>query len=173
MNSTSERTRSEYFVDRLLALKQKEDRGALATLRRGLQGNQTSYAPLRIIGPWLNHGLKPYELDNYLLVAGLFAFHPEHKKGENLGQSLRSVRYQLSAGQESLDTRFTGLLDADREDLNYLLRQMISMIKSQKKTVPVDYERLVNDLRYWSHPDRFVQRNWALAYYNSPDSETD
>ena len=64
---------------------------------------------------------------------------------------------------ESVDRRFTVLLGANREDLPQHLRHAVSLLKS--KDVPVDWARLLDDLKWWDDDDRRVQRRWAKAFW--------
>lgn len=141
-------------------------RGQLARLRRTLTGRSLSFAGLQEVGDALPSNLSALQLDTYLLVAALFAMNPSTQHDSSLGslgQSLRRHRRDLSAGAESLDRRVTALLDADRDDLPYRLRQVMQQLSTSNHSA--NYYRLLEDLLRWDHPKRTVQRQWAKHYW--------
>jgi CRISPR system Cascade subunit CasB len=154
------------FVGFLESLRDNEDRGALAALRRGLgkpPGTVPAMHPLVV--PRLPPGANRREEDLYYLVASLFAYHDQPRAQGNLGVSFRRVKD--AAERDSTERRFVALLNCHRDDLPGHLRQVVGLAKS--KDVPVDYRQLLTDLRYWDHPDRFVQRNWADGFWGASE----
>ncbi len=114
----------------------------------------------------------PNTQSDFFLIATLFALgtHRNDPKvsnpPRNLGASLRMERLERGTDKAgSLDKRFNALLDVDREQLPFRLRQIISLLAS--RTIAIDWVQLLRDVRYWGHPDRGVQRRWAEAYYRS------
>ncbi|MDW8392453.1 MAG: type I-E CRISPR-associated protein Cse2/CasB, partial [Oscillochloridaceae bacterium] len=109
----------------------------------------------------------PYEVagrpeeDIYFLVATLYPLAKARSDGASLGATLRVVR-QLRES-ESIDRRFQALLDSDMEQLRFRLRQMVRLIAASEQ--PIDWNRLLNDLLAWRHPDRYVQLRWARDYF--------
>lgn len=91
--------------------------------------------------------------DIYLLAPG--------GNSGNLGHALRQVRQTHNA--HGLDRRVEILLDADERELPHRLRLVIRILASRQ--VGVNGLQLLTDLLYWSHPERFVQRQWARAYF--------
>ena len=59
------------------------------------------------------------------------------------------------------------LLDTDRIDLPYKLRQATSLLA--RDGIGLDWKRLYHDLRYWDDPerDREVQKWWARGYWST------
>jgi CRISPR type I-E-associated protein CasB/Cse2 len=96
----------------------------------------------------------------YFLVATLFPLADSGGEG-NLGQSLHQARDTKYA--QGLDRRIEILLDANREQLPFRLRQAIRFLYSRR--VPVNWPRLLQDLLAWNSPRRWVQENWARAYF--------
>ena len=152
------------FINQLVQLKQKDDRASLARLKRGL-GKEPGEAPealavvLRCLHLGDNEGRVQKE-DVAFLVATLYATHPEHNgQSGNLGDSFRILEVS-----DSIEKRFTWLLAAsDNTALRYRLRQTISLLAS--KDIAINYTRLLYDLSYWTHDERFVQRAWARSYW--------
>jgi len=98
--------------------------------------------------------------ETYFLVATLFPLVESGDEG-SLGHALYRARDKKYA--QGLDRRVEILLDADREQLPFRLRQAIRFLYS--KRVPVNWPRLLQDLLAWDRPKRYVQENWARAYF--------
>ena len=138
----------------------------------------------RYVQPWLGKRSPRWREDAYYLVAALFASHQmswQHDKDQssgstNLGASF--ARIAVGDSQEAVERRFTALLDAPLDDLYIHLRHAVSLLKA--RDAPVDWVRLLSDLNSWNHEDRWVQRNWARAFWggiaenssgSSPDTD--
>ncbi len=63
----------------------------------------------------------------------------------------------------SLELRFRALLDSDDDQLPDRLRRLVTYLRS--KNLGLNYQRLLDDLLWWDHPDKRVQRRWARAFY--------
>ncbi|MFO7959069.1 MAG: type I-E CRISPR-associated protein Cse2/CasB [Candidatus Brocadiia bacterium] len=169
------RTSVDGFLDSLESLRKREDRGALAALRRGLGKPPGTVAEMHpIVVPRLPAGLSHREEDLYYLVSSLFAYHQQAGDIGNLGETFRRVR--SATDSDSVEKRFVALLNCHVDDLPDHLRHAVSLAES--KEVPVNYRRLLKDLGYWDHPDRFVQRQWARSFWapaedDREDTETD
>lgn len=152
-------TKKHPVIQRLEALagEGNADRAALAKLRRSLQNPIEAYP---IVLPYLPNTVGNDELGLYAMLAGLFANHPQSGGTGNMGNHMRQA-----AGEsiEATERRFVNLLRANAEDLPILLRQSISFLRS--KDIPVQWEQLRKDVLAWSHPDSFVQKNWARAFW--------
>ncbi len=149
-------------ADRLIPwlLSVKNDRGTMAELRCLLNPNlrHRGWQAISRIGGLGNTA--------YELVAGLFAMHPMHDSGlANFGTSCRWLAARNNRGAQDssapLDTRFRRLLDADRSELAELLPTLVRHLKSE--SIPVNYDTLLQDLRFWSEP---VLTRWAQEYWN-------
>ncbi|MBC7236477.1 MAG: type I-E CRISPR-associated protein Cse2/CasB [Chloroflexi bacterium] len=164
------------FIAYLHNLASKEDRGALAALRRGLgQPPGTVPAMYPYVVPWLPVDARPWQEAAYYLVAALFALHPDPGGAGNLGASFRLAEAKEggSAADErvsAVERRFTALLSVHPDDLPDYLRQAIGFLRS--KEVPVDWHQLFQDIQNWGHPAHRVQREWARAYWGrAPETE--
>ena len=163
-----QQSHSERFVAFLQGLKDREDRGALAALRRGL-GRPPGEEPEmhKYVVRWTGGEQSRWEENTYYLVAALFAHHPvqwDKREGQsNLGASFSRLSTPDGIVPESIERRFTNLLSVPAEDLHLHLRHAVSLLKS--KNVPVDWVRLLNDLRWWGHEDLWVQRRWSQAFW--------
>lgn len=184
------------FAAWLYSLSERDDRGTLAALRRGLLLEEGHLFQLYgHIPAGFFAGLRPGEDQLFLMVAALYAFHPvafsKESLGErsrDLGESLRilaELMYQESGSEnddsreedmlefpavpDSLKRRVEALLAAPRDDLYGHLRQIVSLLKTRE--VPVDWARLLYDLQRWDLPDRRVQWQWSRSFYVGYPSE--
>jgi CRISPR system Cascade subunit CasB len=155
------------FVAHLERLRDRQDRAALARLRRALGKPPGTVADVHpLVQPWLPRSLSVWHEDWCYLVASLFAAHPESGGTGNLGHAFA----RLAAGRESgsVEKRFVALLDADAEDVPAHLRHAVSLLAADG--VPVNWRQLLADLSRWGHPGRVVQRAWARAFWAAPDA---
>lgn len=119
----------------------------------------------------------PYELagrsqdeETYFLVATLFPMADSRSGGVSLGSTLRRVRQNRESA--SIDRRFQSLIDSDREQLPFRLRQAVRLAAASDQ--PVDWSQLLADLLAWEHPEHYIQLNWARDYFVGRfETETD
>ncbi len=158
------------FIQHLYQLGRAEDRRALAHLRRGL-GKRPGAAPemFPYVVPWLPPNLHPQEEAAYYAIAALFAWHPAIAASGNMGDHLAATKEK--GREEAVERRFVALLAAHPDDLPEFLRQAISYLAS--KEIPVNWDRLFRDMRYWGHPDYGdrIRKQWAASFwrYNKPE----
>lgn len=158
------------FVEHLIAINQREDRGALAALRRGLgQPPGTAYEMYPYVVPWLPTDAPRWREDAYFLTAALFAFHPLAGGVGNMGTHFARTRDQ-TGDNTAIERRFSVLLSAHQEELPDYLRQAVSYLRS--KDLPINWHRLFTDIQSWSHPSGYVQREWARAFWGRTGQET-
>ncbi|MCM8749100.1 type I-E CRISPR-associated protein Cse2/CasB [Thermomicrobiaceae bacterium CFH 74404] len=160
------------FAQALAELAQRDDRAALAALRRGL-GKPPGTAPemFPYVVPLLPSN-PSWRLERACyLVASLFALHPLGWEGDERGRRLTNLGAsfallaQRSSNREGVTRRFLHLLLAHEDELGEHLRHAIGLLRSH--AVPVDWGRLLRDIQGWSHDDLRVQRQWARAYYDT------
>lgn len=155
------------FIHYLQKLADGQDRGALASLRRGLGQPPSTVADMyRYVEPFLGEDAR-YKESAYYLVAALFAFHPKSTDEGNMGTHLAKTRTE--SGEDALERRFTALLAAHLDDLPDYLRQAVSFLKS-KNEEPINWNELLRDLQNWGHEDRFVQKKWARSFWGGRQS---
>jgi CRISPR system Cascade subunit CasB len=150
------------------------DRAAFAALRRGL-GKPAGEAleMFRVLYSCIPEEQLPLRREDervVFLVASLFALHPlswsDARRGRwqsNLGASLRQLAEQSAS--DGPERRVAALLNSDEADLPHHLRGIISLLRSAKNPVPVDWVQLVWDLQRWPNADRGVQRRWAMSFW--------
>lgn len=166
------------LVSGLQRLVEREERAALASLRRGL-GKPPGAAPdmFPVIVPLLPPGrIATSDEAVAYAVASLFASHSASWTGEgdgrwsrNFGASMRRLGDETTS--QGASRRITALLASDRERLDDHLRGAVSLLKA--KNVPVDWEQLTWDLLQWDRDDRTVQRRWASAFWAPGNASAD
>lgn len=155
----------EKFIGGLLSIARQAEQGlsparaALARLKRSLNDDGVAPSALREIGHLLSQDMKPWDIENRLLLAALFAHHPT-QGGNRMGKAMQLLRKEGSA---SLDARISTLIEAPREELAYRLRQMVQLLES--KGIGLDWKALLDNLDHWELPDRKVQERWARDCY--------
>jgi CRISPR system Cascade subunit CasB len=178
MTSTEHKTPRDgirAFIERLYALSESEDRGALAALRRSLQdASGMSPAACPYVVPFLSKEPDLYRERAYFLVAALFALAGDHAEGVSIGEAFRRINQASSSdGKDnpSVRARFVALLDAHPEDAAEHLRHIASLARAHG--VALDWEKLLRDVLQLRHPERRVQRAWAHDFWgrNSPSTE--
>lgn len=162
-----------YLIRYLKSLVEKDDRAALAALRRGLgKAPGTEAEMYRYIVPLLPENTYQNQEMAFYLIASLFASHPVSTKKGNLGNHLAQIRGDNNT--DALERRFTALLSSHPDDLPDYLRQTISLLKS--KDVSVNWDQLLKDLLWWNDKTR---KSWATAFWGyrsetkKPPEETD
>jgi CRISPR system Cascade subunit CasB len=149
----------------------REDRGALAALRRGLGQPPGTVADMyRYVVPWLPAEPGRQREAAYYALAALFAYHPAAGGTGNMGDHFAHTRDPKS-DDTAIERRFTALLAAHPDDLEFYLRQAISFLRS--KEVPVNWHQLLADVLHWGHPERYVQKGWARAFWGRAIRETE
>lgn len=154
------------FVHYLASLVEREDRGALADLRRGLGKEPGTAAEMF---PYVVPFAPERDENRFYLIASLFALHPSPSptdggRRRNLGAALQWVK--SATGSESIELRFVALLNRPLRDLPDHLRHAVSLCKAHD--VPIDWAQLLHDLRYWDAPSHSIQRDWARAFWGAP-----
>jgi len=166
--------KAQPFVTYLESL--REDRAALANLRRGLgQPPGTAVGMFPYVARWVPPKAPSVLEEVYYLIAALFASHPSPGGEGNMGDHFRRVVQADALSAPAVERRITALLSAHPDDLHFYLRQAVSFLRS--KEVPVNWHQLFIDVCRWDHAERRVQRQWARSYWgyspnsNQPDKE--
>ena len=146
------------FFNRL----EKLDAGERARLKRcaGQTLSEARHEALGLFFRVLPPDVPAFKQEIYFLAASLYPMTEGGGSG-NLGDSL--LRSRTSKNGKGLDRRMEILLDSDEAQLPHRLRQAIHLLQANR--VRVNWPQLCEDLLYWTHPDRFVQRRWAQSYF--------
>jgi len=159
---------SNAAVDPLVAylteLVRRNDRRSLAMLRRSLAPGCESSA-YAVVARFFPTERRPALERAMLLVAGLFAMHPEHSSS-SLGAALRRLADKKGSG--SIEGRFLALLDSRSEDIAPHLRQVVSLLASEG--LAIDWHDLLRALKNWDFEDNRARRQWARDFWGSRDT---
>jgi CRISPR system Cascade subunit CasB len=152
------------FLDKLAAL----DPGDKAKLKRDAGRTLAEARSIGLFYRLLPYGLSTAQEEIYFLAATLYPLAEGGGTG-NFGRAL--CRAQDPKNHKGLDRRVAVLLDSDTAQLPFRLRQAVKFCKSNH--VRVDWQRLLEDLLKWNRPNRFVQKEWARAYFALPEQPPD
>ncbi len=165
MSTVTPRERAARFVGALRHLREQQDRGALAALRRGL-------SPATVMDAWpvvarLGGDIGQPGESVFVDIAALFATHSTESPSRNFGETCRTIALD-SDGKilESHERRFRRLLAADSpSDLSNQLRSWVRF--AANKGVGVNYESLFADLWNWRWYADDLRVQWARAFWRS------
>lgn len=168
MDDKSPQERASYLLKELEKL--RDDRGAMANLRRGLS-HATEYRAWPWVARWCN-------LENdrqriiYTTVAAAFASHPENENTGNVGTVMRELvpsDQRNAEGLQSFDKHFRRLLTC--QSAEEVCERLPRLIKAaSQKDLPINYVELFKDLCYWGER---VKIRWAAAYWNTRTDKED
>lgn len=139
--------------------KLKDDRAAMARLRRGVGKRGGAPEMCRYVAPFLPNA-PDAPTERYFLIAALFALHPESAgRGSSMGKVFRA----MMASSPSVEKRFEQLLAVDSKDLAGHLLLAVKLAKS--KSAWVDFHQLYHDIKEWNYSDHRVQMRWAREFW--------
>jgi CRISPR type I-E-associated protein CasB/Cse2 len=181
MTPNQVRDLADQLVSQLERWHERQDRGILARLRRGLSDG-TRQEAWTVLGPWFGPiavGCPVYET-----VAGCFALHPvkwepfddpKEEARRNFGWTFREVRLSEKDGKKKMQdekephTRFRRLLAcSNSNEICQHVRHAIRLAKSKEKDV--NYRKLFEDLWWWNDWSKIA---WAKTYWSVPANATD
>lgn len=145
------------FIGRLANL----DAGERARLKRCSGQTLNEARETALFYSILPGGVPQYKENIYFLVATLYAMAESNTAERDFGASLRQA--QNPNNRKGLDRRVQILLDSDENQLPFRLRQAVHYLKSQQ--VKINWQKLLEDLLWWSSENRSVQRRWARSYF--------
>jgi CRISPR type I-E-associated protein CasB/Cse2 len=170
MNAPDYQKQNADFVAQLVKLC-KDDRGHRAALRRWWSDGTRHYA-YPLLG-------KLYALDEKLnpktITAALYGAHlkdsaPAHLAGSH---SIGSAALKLGGNSSqadafpSMERHFRRLLAADPlEDLGPQLHRLVKRL--ERESIPLDYARLLGDLRQFRNNPEAVKTRWSIAFWQAP-----
>jgi len=161
---------NDAFVEQLRKL--CADRGTRAELRRYWSESTRHYA-YPVLGR-----LGALDDERETLLAGLFAIHdrdgtPAHRAG---GPSVGTAFLNLAGGPkgaafESTERHFRRLLaSVSLDDLADQLHRLVKRL--EREGIPLDYAKLLSDLRFWKNNTEGVKTQWALDFWQANPEPT-
>jgi len=125
----------------------------------------------KYVQPWLWDDAPAYLEEAYYLIAPLFALHPAPAGEGNMGAHFAALCEPGEEPPPSVERRFMLLLSAHPDDLADCLRQAVSLLKSRKPPVPVNWQEMFRDVLAWKSRDErwriTVQKKWARKFWRS------
>jgi CRISPR type I-E-associated protein CasB/Cse2 len=157
------------LIARLRELAKREDRGALAALRRGLGKPPGAAEEMHhYVARFLPDEAWTWRNQCLYIVAALFGLHPAAAASGNMGHTFRAIQEATgtqSDANSSTERRFVSLLKCHRDDLFEHLRHAVSLAKA--KDVAINWEQLLKDIQHWNSDDAWVQREWSRAFWGA------
>jgi CRISPR system Cascade subunit CasB len=162
------------FIGYMYALRDNDDRGALASLRRGMgQPPGAVIETARIVERQLAQGTPESVRAACYVVGPLFALHDDESGTGNLGNHFRKLCGEVKPNEElpkNVERRFKSLLESDRDELPDALRQAVTRLKAE--AVPVNWFQLAQDVKDWQFEAgrERVRKSWSRSFWNEPRS---
>jgi len=147
----------------------QNDRGKMATLRKGLITHQAQYTwPL--LHPYGGVGHQ-YQARVIQTIAGLFAHYPNNTdKGSNFGDICRQLLdddevKKIKEGESgSVSKHFQYVLAADAEEIFARVSRLVR--RAKRDDIPVNYQQLQDDLTGWnSYRKEGIKTRWGLQFW--------
>lgn len=167
MSNIIEKRHKHFFVVFLEKLQSEGDKGAMATLRKGLGKPPGEVTQMyKYVYSGLGQDLSKYNEKVYFLVASLFALWYRGRQGlsqnfdGNLGKTYKHIFKATSA--DSTIKHFESLINSHIDDLPNHLRHAVSLASS--KNIRIDWSQLLNDLKRWSFDDKPAQKEWMKSF---------
>lgn len=162
------------FLRRLRHLEKRDDRGALAALRRGASEStrHLAWPVIRQCGGDLRHPA-------WTAVGAAFASYPQPEGSTEISSNFGATCHVLARDphtgrkeeKSSFDSRFRRVLGAESaDDLAKWVVQIAKRAKTAKpRPAPLNYEELLTALLRWDARDgslrERIRRDWATAYW--------
>lgn len=154
-----------------LAQRAEVDTAVVAVLRRSASYEPGLYPPaFPAIEPYVQ-GLGDWQRKATYLTAACWAqgTRREHGQGLTLSAAVRTLRSHQAMGSQNIEQRFTALLDADSDELQWRLRHLTSQLAAA--AIPIDWPALLKDLWSWNSHTRHVQIKWARDFWSNPPAK--
>ncbi len=162
MSSSSDQTPRQRQIATFVAALERLDAAGRARLKRNAGRTLGEARDVqRVFFQTVPYEVHERQHEDYFLVATLYPLAEPRAGGASLGATLRRVRQSRESA--SLDRRFQALIDSDREQLPFRLRQAVRLAAASEQ--PVDWAQLLDDLLAWEHPERYIQLRWARDYF--------
>jgi CRISPR system Cascade subunit CasB len=146
------------FIDALMRL----DAAGRARLKRNAGRTLGEARDIhRVFYQALPYSVHERQHEEYFLIATLFPLADPRGGAVSLGSTLRRVRQSRESA--SLDRRFQTLLDSEREQLPFRLRQAVRLAAASEQQI--DWAQLLADLLNWDWDGHPVQLRWAKDYF--------
>ena len=167
MSTPDYQRQNEDFVAALVST--CKDRGHRASLRRWWSESTRHYA-YPVLGK-----LRAIDDDHKALLAALYAEHSNDSAPTHVpsGHSIGNAALKLGGNSTqsdafpSMERHFRRLLSANL--LDELAPQLHRLVKRlERESIPLDYARLLSELRQFHRNPETVKTRWATAFWQAP-----
>jgi CRISPR system Cascade subunit CasB len=149
-------------------VRNQNDRGKMATLRKGLITHQAQYTwPL--LNPYGGVGHQ-YKARVIQTIAGLFAHHSNNTDKGNFGDLCRQLLdddelKKIKEGESgSVSKHFQHVLAADGEEVFARVSRLVR--RPKRDDIPVNYQQLLDDLSGWeNYRKEGIKTQWGLHFW--------
>jgi CRISPR system Cascade subunit CasB len=155
-----------------LTQRAESDTAVVAVLRRSASYEPGFYPPaFPSIEPYVR-GLGDWERKATYLTAACWAHARRRERGQGLtiAAAARTLRNHQAMGSKNIEQRFTALLDADSDELEWRLRHLTTQLTAA--AIPIDWPAVLKDLWAWNSQTRHVQIKWAREFWSSPPAKS-
>ena len=153
-------------------------------LKRSLTGESKYLRRIYSVTSYLE-GVNDYNRDEWILIAGLFAYYYDELKPhlvwgypdspKDFGTSLQTLSIATKPPNEpeskAVVRKCRALLDTSLENIRSPLSALIRQMKT--KEIAIDYPKLIVDLCQWNHSDQYIQDQWAKSFWGYQPPEDD
>jgi len=146
----------------------KDDRGKMATLRKGLIAHQAQYT-WSLLNPFGGVG-NQYNARVIQTIAGLFAHHPNNTDKGNFGDLCRElldddeIKKMKEGKSGPISKHFQYVLAADGEEIFARVSRLVR--RAKRDDIPVNYQQLLDDLTSWnSYRKEGIKTRWGLQFW--------
>lgn len=163
-------TSTESFVQYLQGM--KNDRGKLATLRKGLIVNQ-AHMTWPLLSRFIIKFDDPYQIKAIQTVAGLFAHHQKNSvTAGNFGSLCHQLldtdeKKKIAKGESgSISRNFQYTLAANGDEIFARVKRLV--LRAKRDEIPVNYFQLTEDLLYWnSYKKERIKLAWGKEFWKT------
>ena len=171
-------------IRELEKLRESEDRGSLASLRRGL-GQPPGAVPetTKVVEHMLDDDDWSSTRDALYIVGPLYALHSQSEtqaRWSNIGSHFRSLIGDNAEPPPSVERRFMALLASEPDELADTLRQAITLLKAGNvpvnwRTLFEDVQQLLDSRQEGEKKRQDVRLRWSRSFWrlSKPNEGTD
>ena len=165
VNKTNFPSKSFFYY---LRKRSESDTSVVGTLRRSLTldpGTDARTFPL--IEPWTSK-MSAHARGTIYLAAGFWSLAVRQSKGKPvLSFPAAMHRVYRSTNSDSVEKRFTRLLDSDADELRWRLRSNVTLLTSQG--IALEWPQLLADMLDWNRSSD-VQVKWARDFWGQSEA---
>lgn len=168
MSNNEQLTPRQQRIATFIAALGRLDAGGRARLRRNAGRTLgEAHDVHRVFFGALPFEVSEWQQEDYFLVATLFPLAPHHEQAGSLGATLRQVRQGRGGANRSisLERRFQTLINCEREQLPFRLRQAVRLVAADG--LGINWALLLRDLMDWNRDGKPVQFHWARDYWST------